>query len=445
MASISRDPGGRKRILFIDPHGDRKVIRLGECSLKQATAFKVKLETLVVGRITGIIDDETARWLAELPARMYDRLVALGLAEPKTPLAPEPEEPPAPKVALGELIDSYLRARDDLKPSSLLVYEQARRCLIDFFGADRPLESITPFDADEWRRAMVRQGLSRATIHKRCAHAKVFYRAAIRQRLVQENPFHDLKSSSVGNAERQYFVTRQETERVLAACPDDEWRLIVALCRYGGLRCPSEVLALRWQDVNWEAGRLTIHSVKTEHHEGKQSRVIPMFPEIRCHLMTVFEQAEPGAEHVITRYRRTNVNLRTQLHRIICKAGLKVWSRTFQNLRASRETELAETYPLHVCAGWLGHSGVIASKHYLTITQEHFDRATETAQNTAQSGTVRDRTGQEIGYAPECVSAELPSETAIYHSLQPLTTKEDSPKGIRTPVAGLKTRCPRPA
>ena len=37
MASISNDPGGRRRILFVDPSGDRKAIRgggfNGECCL----------------------------------------------------------------------------------------------------------------------------------------------------------------------------------------------------------------------------------------------------------------------------------------------------------------------------------------------------------------------------------------------------------------------------
>ena len=48
---------------------------------------------------------------------------------------------------------------------------------------------------------------------------------------------------------------------------------------------------------------------------------MPIFPELRPFLLEVFEQAEPGTTHVITRYRDRNSNLRTQLHRIIRKAG----------------------------------------------------------------------------------------------------------------------------
>jgi len=41
----------------------------------------------------------------------------------------------------------------------------------------------------------------------------------------------------------------------------------------------------------------------------RESRVIPMSPELRPYLENVFEQAEPDSEYVIARYRDTNVNL----------------------------------------------------------------------------------------------------------------------------------------
>ena len=49
--------------------------------------------------------------------------------------------------------------------------------------------------------------------------------------------------------------------------------------------------------------------------------------------------------HLFTRYRNDNTNLRTQLRRTIRKAGLKPWPKLFQNLRSTRGTELAESYP----------------------------------------------------------------------------------------------------
>lgn len=83
-----------------------------------------------------------------------------------------------------------------------------------------------------------------------------------------------------------------------------------------------------------------------------------------------------GTEFVITRYRGGNTNLRTQLLRIINRAGLKPWPKLFQNLRSTRETELAESFPIHVVTAWLGNSQLVATKHYLQVTDAHFEEAT---------------------------------------------------------------------
>ena len=175
----------------------------------------------------------------------------------------------------------------------------------------------------------------------------------MRDKLVTENPFAEVKASTQVNKERQFHVDRETIFRVIDAAPNAEWRLIIALSRFGGLRCPSEHLALRWQDMDWERNRFRVDSPKTGE------RWIPMFPELRSHLEEAFDLAEEGAVHIITGYRSDNVNMRMQLARIIRQAGVKVWPKLFHNLRASRETELAATYPIHVvcqCSGDCGQA-----------------------------------------------------------------------------------------
>ena len=75
------------------------------------------------------------------------------------------------------------------------------------------------------------------------------------------------------------------------------------------------------------------------------------------------------------------MNLRTRLQWIIKRAGLKAWPKLWQNLRATRETELADKFPAHVAAAWIGNSVAVAMKHYLQVTEDHFKQA---AQNAAQ-------------------------------------------------------------
>jgi hypothetical protein len=136
--------------------------------------------------------------------------------------------------------------------------------------------------------------------------------------------------------------------------------------------------------VHWDRDLIRVGSPKKEHLEDGGERWVPIFPELRPHPEAMFERAEPGSVHVVNRYRDTNANLRTQLQRILGGAGVKPWPRLFQNLRASRETELAESHPLRVVHEWIGNTARVAEDHYLQATEDHYQRAA----GGADSGAV---------------------------------------------------------
>ena len=130
-----------------------------------------------------------------------------------------------------------------------------------------------------------------------------------------------------------------------------------------------------------------------------------LFSELLPHLQQVFEQAVPGTAYVITRYRRSNQNLSTQLRRIIRRAGLTPGPKLYQNLRATRKTERAERWPEHVVCCWIGHSPAVARKHYLQVTEEHFRGALQKAQ--PQAPTPGHKESQAAGQdAPHPVSSQ---------------------------------------
>ena len=141
-----------------------------------------------------------------------------------------------------------------------------------------------------------------------------------------------------------------------------------------------------------ECGR---KSVNSEELEAKymwlgnyyNEKVKKSGAELRPFLEDAFalagERGLDPAQPVIARYRGSNTNLRTQLTRIIKRAGIKPWPKRFQNLRASRATELAAEHPAHVAAAWLGHSTTVAVKHYGQITDADYARALESRTQSA--------------------------------------------------------------
>ncbi len=345
MATILKR-NGRRSIQFFDAAGRRRTLALGKVTQKQAEFIKAKVEALAASCITGHApDDEVSRWLAKRDTVMLEKLAAVGLVARRE------------SAIVGKFLDEYTAGRIDVKPSTLEVWSQPVRNLKEFFGVDRPLRSITAGDAENFRLFLVGEKLSPTTIQKRLQFARQFFRSACRHKLIQENPFAEVRSNAASDSDRQRFITYEEATKLLEACPNLDWRLIVSLSRFGGLRCPSEVLSLRWQDIDWAAGRVLVTSPKTEHHPGKGTRVIPLFPQLSAILEEAFEAAPEGTVYVVNeKYRKAAMgprgwrgcNLRTTMGKIIRRAGLSPWPRLFHNMRSSRETELVERFPVHV-------------------------------------------------------------------------------------------------
>jgi len=450
MASIADDPNGRRRILFVAPDGSRKAIRLGKCDRKSTEAITRHVEALLSAKMGGQpIPRDTAAWLSEIGETLKVKLAAVGLIE-----APN-------RAALGEFLRSYILSRPDVKPATLEVWQQPCRNLIEFFGADKRLRNITTGDCDQFKAWLLTQKLAMATIAKRLSFARTFLHVARKHKLIDENPFSEVKMPNANVSLRQRFVDR-ETVQKLFDVANPTWRTIIALARYGGLRCPSEVLSVEWRHIDWQRGRVTVPSPKTDRYDGKGSRTIPLFPELRTYLEEAFELAIPGQSHVVggghlakanspTGWK--NCNLRTAFDKLITRAGLETWPRMFHNLRSSRKTELLESFPVHVVALWMGHDAKVCLKHYAQTTDDHFDRATSgaesgapVAQNRAQQRDAGNR--RESKAMPENEAGEGFSASPC-DSLQHSAQVYSGEAGIRTlgwgkPISGFQDRCIKP-
>jgi len=422
MASVVSDPGGFKRIMFFDRHGKRWAVRLGKVSERQALHVKLKIEDLVAAGIQGgAPKDETARWVAELDPVLRARLARTHLVAGRD------------VATLADFIDAYVGTRKDVKGATRLVYGRTRKHLVDHFGAEKPVASFTTADADAFQTYLLGR-LALNTTRRTIGYCKQFFDAAQRQGLVTCNPFEDQKASVVRVEDKFHYVTRQDTDRLLEVCPDAQWRLLIVLARYGGLRVPSEPLALTWDCVDWEQMRLRVVSPKTAHHAGGDYRMIPMFPELVEPLRQVFEEAEVGSRYVITRY-RTKVdnynNLSTHLKRLIRRARLTVWPKPWVNMRSSRSIELNDEYPGHVAARWLGHSPQTAAKHYLNTRDDHFTRAVTTTYHPAQNPAqyLQESTGNHGKAVPDDAGGSAVSSDAFRGLPNTSDMLQDDPLG----------------
>ena len=365
MASLHKQAGDRPgfKLRFRDQTGRQRVLWLGQVSKRTADAFAKHVAELVRAASLNLRPDgDTEKWGNDLDGRHRDRLVALGLVAPQTSQGKSIDG----AISLDDYLTQYIDGRTDCKPTTIINFKQTKRLLVEFFKADCPLRGITEADSDRWRRWLVARPMAVATVSKHIKRTKTMFSEAVRDRVLRESPFADQRGGKESNKARHYFVTRAISNAVLEHCPDHDWRLIFALTRFGGFRCPSEVTALKWSDVLWDVNKLRIDSPKTG------LRYCPIFPELRPILDAAYHDAPEGATFCVQRY-RASANLGTQLKRIIKNAAQKPWPKLFVNLRSTRRTELQECFPSHVVDDWLGHSSKTAEEHYLQVTSDHWD------------------------------------------------------------------------
>jgi integrase len=385
MASLSTDSEGNRRIIFQRPDGMRKQIRLGSCSKRDAEGIQRIVEQLLEAMyFNRPMPPDVAQRVNGLDDRLAKKLAAVGLI---------PSRAETVKTTLGGFLDAWLASRkSDHKPGSIISWGQVIKAIKGFFGEGRLLTDVTPADAEAFRQSLVKK-LRATTINKRLQHARMFFNHAVRQQLLEANPFKYVSHRPGDQSERRAYVEAADVLRAIDHAPNVTWKLLIALSRFAGLRMPSEAFSLRWVDVDWERGRLTVPSPKTEHIPGKAYRVIPLFPQIRPYLEAAFESAPVGAEYVVPEDIRkraqgpggwANANLRTQFQKIIRRAGLEAWPRLWHSLRASCETDLSREYPLAVAAKWLGNTKEIAMRHYVDVTDADFERAAQAPEKAAR-------------------------------------------------------------
>ena len=386
------------RIRFYDLDGKRRAIWLNKATASIAEAWRSHVAELLLG----LQDNRppcmaTSRWASRLEPRLRFKLETVGLVAPISKPALQKQSAP---MELNAFIEWYLGRRKNVKESTKETWLKTQGNLIAFFGADCRLDSIKKTDAAAWRdwlanEGNIREGKTRKdkngnetrgrtsladnTVRRRTGIAKQFFHYAIDSKLITENPFTGLAASVHGNESRQFFIDSSLLARAIEAAPNAEWKAIIGLARIGGLRSPSEVMRLKWEDIDFANGRLCIHASKTEHHRNGGLRFCPLFPELRPFLEDLAEIAKHrGAglgDWVISQNRGSSAYLRTGFTRILKRAGIKPWPKLFHNLRASRETELLDEFPIKDVCSWIGNTQAIAMKHYAMMRESSFTRA----------------------------------------------------------------------
>ena len=433
MASLFKEQGAWVA-QFSDGNGQRPRVRLGKMCKKAAETIRSRIEEIISCRLAGLpLSSETSVWLGNLPD---DMLVKLSKAKLIT----------IQNHTLGKLWETFRKQKKDVKASTLAVYDYVEHRLFSFFDREINLRKLTKEHFEQWKMFLrsdycnPRTGkpLVEATVAGSITKVKAVFNWAIKEKWItkDQDPLQGVRRGSFINRDKDREITMVEYYRLLDASPCQDWRVIIALARIGALR-PCEILPLRWADVKWETHRLLVKSTKTERYEGKESREVPLFPELRVELERLFQDtSSEGKELVINRY-RPGQNLGTTFSDIVQKAGLEPIPRPFDNMRASRSTEVYAEHGAFLESKWIGHSSKIAKNCYLQIRESDIERA-------AGLGALVQNFAPEA--QPKISPVRIPVRQASESARTELQEKEKSPQfvgSVESLQVGATARLPK--
>jgi integrase len=181
------------------------------------------------------------------------------------------------------------RSGDPYKPSALRGYRKALdSCLLPEFGAHKLLDIRRP-DVQDLADRLVAEGKQPSTVHGLLMPLRVICRRAVSRGDLLMNPTTGLELPAA-RGRRDRIATPDEAVELLSALPD-RFRAVWATAAYAGLRL-GELLALRWDDVDLDAG-----VIRVERSWDPEARLV-IAPKSRSGVRTV-PIAKVLREHLI--------------------------------------------------------------------------------------------------------------------------------------------------
>jgi integrase len=157
--------------------------------------------------------------------------------------------PRAAAIRLDDYLDQWLAtsAKPRLRPKSYIDYESLLRLHIRPSLGARPLGAITQ---------MFNRGLSPRTIEYTNAVMQSAFRQAVRWKMLAEDPCLGVDPPPLKRREMD-ALSLEECKRFLTIARESEWYALFALALTTGMR-PSEYLALKWSDMDWQHGTVSV-------------------------------------------------------------------------------------------------------------------------------------------------------------------------------------------
>jgi integrase len=186
--------------------------------------------------------------------------------------------PRVDKITVAELAED-LKAdykANGRKSADRLAFSLAH--LLPFFGTRRAMQLVRA-DVTAYRVQRLEAQAAPATVNRELSALKRMFSLAVKGERLQRMPYIEMLQEN--NARRGFFE-REQFESVRSHLPEYA-RPAATFAYITGWRLKSEILTLRWRQVDFKAGVVRLEPGTTKNLDG---RTFPMTPELRAVLET---------------------------------------------------------------------------------------------------------------------------------------------------------------
>jgi integrase len=295
----------------------------------------------------------------------------------------------------GERYQRHLK-RAGRKRSTIAAVESALRVqLVPFFG-DKELDTIRHEDVVDLVAVLEGKGLSPKSIHNYVGTLSALFNFAKgpQRRWAAVNPCDGVELPGVPEHDEIRFLDESEWEAVLRHVQPGAYkaldRAFYLAAIMAGLR-HGELIALRWRDVDWTAGRIRVRQnwVLGEFDTPKSrtaARSVPMADRLAGELDRLYKaMGEPSDDALVFGDPSTGqpldkaANLRR--YRKVLKAAALDATHNLHGLRHTFGTRMAAAgVPMRTLQAWMGHRDISTTQRYADYApSQHESDLMETA------------------------------------------------------------------
>ena len=227
------------------------------------------------------------------------------------------------------------------------------------------LQDVTPQLLQRYKEHLIAKGCSKPHTNRLVQCIKTAMHLGERWEYVHKQDWTIVTKIKVPRG-RVVFHTPEEVDKILAACPNETWRIIVLLGADAGLR-RGEMMQLKWEDVDFQNNQLYIAPNKTEYY-----RFVPMTEALSKALQRgkIAAQNEFVINLGPTRCLNTITNYYKQIAR---QANI---SSFLHKLRHTFASQLVQNgVSLYTVSKLLGHRTIQMTEIYAHLAPAHLQKA----------------------------------------------------------------------